>query len=205
MPTNHELYMFLERLDLGEIKFYKQVYPYIESGCYSYIQIHPLAISEPGDDFMLEISPGDTILQCKYLYGKDREGMIRKLRELGWNLATKFHFSFMNQNIIWTGYKGTVEEYARFWRSEYLAGSIRQYKRHEWPGMLESLVRSGNMDSASVKEFKDRIESKKYTTIKTCAGLELRYPLRMNEIMADESENLEKIRRLFDATKRILC
>jgi len=205
VPTNHELYTFLERLDLGEIKFYKKVYPYIESGCYSYIQIHPLALSEPGDDFMLEISPGDTIFQCKYLYGKDREGMIPKLGGLGWDLSTKFHFSFMTQNILWTEYDGSVEEYARFWRSEFLAGSIRQYKRHEWPGMLDFLVKSGNMDSASVKEFKDRIEKKKYTTIKICAGLQLRYPLWMNEIMADESMNFDKIRELLDATKRILC
>jgi hypothetical protein len=71
--------------------------------------------------------------------------------------------------------------------------------------MLDFLVTSGNMDSASVREFKDRIESKKYTTIKTCAGLQLRYPLRMNEIMADESRNFEKIRELLHATKMILC
>jgi hypothetical protein len=131
--------------------------------------------------------------------------MIPMLRELGWNITTNFHFSFMTQNIIRTEYKGSVEEYARFWRSEFLAGTIRQYKRHEWPQMLDFLVTSGNMDSASVREFKDRIESKKYTTIKTCAGLQLRYPLRMNEIMADESRNFEKIRELLHATKMILC
>jgi hypothetical protein len=71
MPTNHVLYMFLERLDLGQIKFYKSVYPYIESGCTSYIQIHPLAESETGDAFRFEISPGDTLVQCSSLYGKN--------------------------------------------------------------------------------------------------------------------------------------
>lgn len=203
MPTNDDFYKYLEKLDLGEIRFRKKVQPYIDSGCESYRQVH-LKVDTGSGGTILEISPGDTIAQCNALYGKDRSRMIRDLVDLGWEISTNFHFSFMTQNIVWAEYKGSVEEYVGFWRSHYVNGRIRQYKRREWPGMLDFLEDSENIYSNSRKDFDAKIGQKNYTTIKICPGIQARHIIPMAYIYSDKEEAHQEIRTLLRATKEIL-
>lgn len=203
MPTNEDFYKFLLKLDLGEIKFRKKVQPYIDSGCESYRQVHPKVDSGSGGP-ILEISPGDTIAQCNALYGKDRDRMIPDLENLGWGITTNFHFSFMTQNILWTKSSGPIEDYVRFWRSQYMQSKIRQYKRREWPWMLDFLEASGNVDSDSREEFYAKIEQKNYTTIKICPGIQIKHQLQIEYINAYEEKSFQATRNLLLETRNIL-
>jgi hypothetical protein len=204
MNINDEFSAFLENLNLGKIHFYKRCHPYILSNCDAYRLITPISNGDGAETFRIELCPGDTIKQSRSLYAIDRKDELCRMEALGWKIVTNFHFAFMSQNLLWTGYQGNWIDYIQHWHDEYLEGNIRQYKRLEWDQLLEKLSRSRNMIADDIIKFVDRISKKAYPSINLCPSIRMTHNIMWKDLENDELTVYRSTRKLLEETAKAL-
>ncbi len=133
---------------------------------------------------LVELDPGDTMVQARLLYSRaDIEGILG-LADQGWEVTSNLHLSFMSSNLLWTAKVKDFRHYIKCWKEN--VGDIVQVKSRDFNAYFDRLIESGFASEEDRSKFEHHFVNTTRKTINVCPGITLRmvWPL-------DEAVNLD--------------